>query len=348
MWKYRLLYLAALLGAVVFHAFYTGWFSWYLLMMALAAPLVSLLMTAASLHKATVRIDMPERVLRGEKALLTIEVERGRIAVPAVWAKIEITRSSDGAKDSRGCELSASAQNVMKLPTRHCAVVSCLVSKCAVLDYLRLFRLPVRTQFGGAAAVMPRPKQPEPPPDLSKFQSVAFTIKRSGGYAEVHEFREFRPGDSMRDVHWKLSSKTGELIVREPQEPEVGSVVVSLDLARSPKENDFLLDRAAWVCRWLIENGVEHVLCWSQEPPFTSDADEDEETETENEQILRNIRNQDDLDKALVAAIEAVSERSRDCAFTGYVARGAWHYHVGLDMLRRGEEPPADKKKSTK
>ena len=30
----RILYIAALLGALLFHTYYTGWFSWYLLMLA--------------------------------------------------------------------------------------------------------------------------------------------------------------------------------------------------------------------------------------------------------------------------------------------------------------------------
>ena len=39
----RILYIAALLGALLFHTYYTGWFSWYLLMLADILPWFTLL-----------------------------------------------------------------------------------------------------------------------------------------------------------------------------------------------------------------------------------------------------------------------------------------------------------------
>ena len=43
MLKNRLLYAALLICLIFFHAFYTGWISWFLLIFTLCLPLLSLL-----------------------------------------------------------------------------------------------------------------------------------------------------------------------------------------------------------------------------------------------------------------------------------------------------------------
>ena len=44
--------------------------------------------------------------------------------------------------------------------------------------------------------------------------------------AEVYALREYAPGDSLRQMHWKLSSKLDKLVVREPSLPVRRSVLV--------------------------------------------------------------------------------------------------------------------------
>ena len=38
MCKNRLMYLTSLAGVLIFHTYYTGWFSWYLLMLTVTLP----------------------------------------------------------------------------------------------------------------------------------------------------------------------------------------------------------------------------------------------------------------------------------------------------------------------
>ena len=42
MCKNRLMYLASLAGVLIFHTYYTGWFSWYLLMLTVTGVLAGL------------------------------------------------------------------------------------------------------------------------------------------------------------------------------------------------------------------------------------------------------------------------------------------------------------------
>jgi len=54
--------------------------------------------------------------------------------------------------------------------------------------------------------------------------------KRKGGNDEFVSVREYKQGDSPRHIHWPISAKKGELIVREYQDVLSSSLVIILDL----------------------------------------------------------------------------------------------------------------------
>jgi len=47
--------------------------------------------------------------------------------------------------------------------------------------------------------------------------------------SEVFDVREFREGDRMQSIHWKLSAKSEELLVREDSQPLACPLVFFLD-----------------------------------------------------------------------------------------------------------------------
>src|SRR5205823_7840445 len=57
--------------------------------------------------------------------------------------------------------------------------------------------------------------------------SVAAT--RAGSGNELFGIREYRPGDSLRRIHWRSSAKRGELVVREYEPPGVQALTIVLD-----------------------------------------------------------------------------------------------------------------------
>lgn len=63
--------------------------------------------------------------------------------------------------------------------------------------------------------------------------------------AEKNEFtdiRDYIPGDSIRDIHWKLSSKTQDLMIKQYSSAEDRHVYIFCDMARAtmpPKKDDY-------------------------------------------------------------------------------------------------------------
>jgi uncharacterized protein (DUF58 family) len=58
---------------------------------------------------------------------------------------------------------------------------------------------------------------------------AAMAAPRAGSGNELFGIREYRPGDSLRRIHWRSSARHGELVVREYEPPGVPTVTIVVD-----------------------------------------------------------------------------------------------------------------------
>lgn len=269
MWKRRALYCLGLVGAFLFLVFYTGWFSWFVIMMLILLPVISLAYTLPAVlrlrrgqARASIEAYADCFIARGGSGGLTV-AGHGTLIDPPCWrARITVRSSITDEFEQHNVFLSGKEQALLELDTSHCAVLSCDFDRCAAIDPLGLFALPVRSPGCVQMLIAPQPVEPSPRPELSSFIHASYRPKPGGGYSEVHEFRDFRPGDSMRDVHWKLTAKLDELIVREPQIPLRITVILTCDIPATPGGMDRMLDRLSGMSEFLLENGIEHEIRW--------------------------------------------------------------------------------------
>src|SRR3989475_4903550 len=88
-------------------------------------------------------------------------------------------------------------------------------------------------------------------------------VPRSGSGNELFGIREYRPGDSLRRIHWRSSARHGELVVREYEPPGLQTLAIYLD--PEPSSDDVadqiarIAASEAWDC--LREGG--RVVLWA-------------------------------------------------------------------------------------
>lgn len=251
----RILYLCALLGALVFHMYYPLWLSWFLLLTAAGLPFLSLALSLPLWATAQVHLEGPGRVRLEDPAQARLRLV-ARVPAGRCYARLE----SPGKKRGRRISLRGSID--LPLDTGHCTRTQVRVRSVKLLDYLGLFYLPHKTPAPVSVEVWPLAQAPEPMPDVTKLLSPPLRPKAGGGYSEVHELRDYRPGDPMRDVHWKLSAKADKLIVREAQEEVRRDVILTLSLHGVGADADSSLGQLLHLSRWLLDQGIAHrVLC---------------------------------------------------------------------------------------
>lgn len=133
-------------------------------------------------------------------------------------------------------------------------------------------------------------------------ESEQYSQYRSGSdMTETFQLREYVPGDSPRQIHWKLSGKLDRLIVRDPGLPIIQDVLLFWERTE-PEETVQSIDAQAEVivsiARALLEQDVQFRLGWN-------------DTE-ENRCILHEIRELDDLIAILPRLLSAAGSRECD------------------------------------
>ena len=122
-----------------------------------------------------------------------------------------------------------------------------------------------RLRVASEVVVFPRvlPEEPE----SERFQATAgdeSTATRPGPGSEIHSFREYAAGDSLRQVHWKKSASLGRWIMKQHEADASQSVVVVVDpyKPRTASEEEFeeMVTRAATFIFYAVRRGLDVTL----------------------------------------------------------------------------------------
>ncbi len=298
---HRLIYAAALLCGGMLYVAYDGWLSGIAMAVILGLPLLSLLLSLPGMLTFRMQIQGAGRLTMGENGELWL---LGVSPYPMLPFRGRLRLRRLGTGETRPYDPQEG------VPTQHCGGYGITAERTWVCDYLGLFSIPVRSREPARVIVRPRRLPVQNVPDVSQFVPKRWKPKFGGGYGENHELRLYRPGDSLNQVHWKLSAKTGSLTIREPMEPLRGRLL-TMTLRGTAEELDRKFGRLLWLGEYLLK----------QELPF--------EMRVLTGEGIRDFRiaGRKELGKALdslLCAPEAPSGSLRSQSFSA-----SWRYHIG-------------------
>lgn len=313
--KNRILYGLFLASLLVFHSFYTGWFSFFILIFALLLPVFSLLVSLPAMLRTSYVPELPQRCVCGQKLSYRLHVQN-TAKLPVCCCKLRLcVRDIVGGCAVSGWIVLAGSQDYGRMvDTAHAGVQTFSVEKARVYDALGLVCLPLRLPAPCAVSVEPEPQAPQTLPNFSQLQFRSYHPKPGGGFSEIHDLREYRPGDSLREIHWKLSAKADKLIVREAEEPNLGLIVLSFDFSGTRTQLDSTLRRLLWLSEWLIDREAAHQINWLE--PDTL------------EPQTKTIRTADDLQALLDVLLRTHLTGDTPSLAGRSNPHADWHYHV--------------------
>lgn len=264
MLKHILTYLAVLAAAAVFAIFYYRWFSWVLFWIIAALPWVSLLLSLPFMITAACNGAIPvcdETVVCGDDFRIGVTGKKGRrvfcIGMQLrLRAENRFTRFKIKLPLRRAGWMDRPAVFVRNGLSNHCGNVELRALGLRFYDFTGIFFIPVRLKSTCRVLVLPRPEKPALLPDSGAVPVIGYRPKSGGGFSDDYELRPYREGDSLRLIHWKLSSKHDELLVREPSVPVTQKLALCMELSHDLYTDDGILARFVYVCRRLYRSGV--------------------------------------------------------------------------------------------
>lgn len=272
--KNRIRYFFVLAFCVAFFFCFNGYLSLYVLTLSVVFPVVVFLFSLPGMLGVRLKLE-PGAVMarKGRDVPLRLKVEsKAFFACGRAKASIlvENTLTGDVQEESFGFTPCRGEQAVEhRLTSPSCGRVECRVIKGWVCDRLGIFALPLRLPEGRSVLFLPRMY----PTDFS-VREISMPDGDGESYSqtkpgddpsELFGLREYRMGDKLSRLHWKLSQKTGQLLVREPGLPVTDHIFCLMEMNGSGKETDTLLDLLCTLSGFLSERETAHRIGFRDE-----------------------------------------------------------------------------------
>ena len=242
---------------------------------SLLLPAVSAGCAAISAHRLSLALDAPEQCAAGGSVLIRLSV--GWLLPLAVLCG-ELCAHNRLTGERLQSTISLSAPAAFELPAAHCGMMEWTLCETSVRDLFGLCRFsaspcgtahtlvfprlfPMRVSFADSEAV--------------SAQGEQWSATRPGfDPSETFAIREYTPGDPIRQIHWKLSSKTDTLMLRELGLPVAEETLLLLDGAAANGQSgaaamDAAVTALLSLSHALAAQGAVHSVCWWAAPSST-------------------------------------------------------------------------------
>ncbi len=228
----------ALFASLMIAALSTGNALLYLI--ALLIPLtVVMSLVSVIIAAGTIRITASisdETVHRGEDVSLEMHV-RHRGWIPIAPVLLELPSMSGGKpREIRLRDMPGRMQSLhMSIHAAHVGVYTSGIQSCSVEDLMGIFKktiYPENAQF--SMTVLPLTFHTEPLEMAPGDPGSDIMARATEDLSAPSDIREYQPGDAMKKIHWKLSLRKNELLVRKYDEPVLQDVLILMDCSPPP------------------------------------------------------------------------------------------------------------------
>ena len=245
------------------HFAYGQYITQYVLLFLLCLPVLSFLISLPAILGARAELFGGEDVERGHASKIRLRVSTKWFLPPeAITVRIEkqnlFTDRAPTVEKIRFLGVHSGTQ-VFTPDTSVLGTVRCRILRAWACDYLGLIAIPIRRSGAVALTVLPQPEAPVPEPELLS-PSDRILKPKPQGFSEEHELRPYREGDAVNLIHWKLSLKYDEPIVREPQETVRKNIILSADLPADYRQQQSVLEQLRYLSDALSEEKIPFLL----------------------------------------------------------------------------------------
>ena len=271
----KIIYAILLVILVLFFILYRGALSFQLLLLGIILPLLTRILLWVQCASVNASLHAPKKpVQKGEPFSWQLRI-RNRSWIPGARALVyaEYENKLIGTPQKLRIEIPIAAKNTEQIALTFCAetcgIMRLKVRKIVLFDPMRLWNSKLRLRTEKQVAVLPAlplPPEWEPSPVLTDDDPEYSKEKPGDDPSEIFDFHVYREGDPISRVHWKLSSKHDELMVKEFSLPLPGQAIFLPDyrlcgeFPQSAMRLDAMLSLLRAVALMTVESGQNPMM----------------------------------------------------------------------------------------
>lgn len=231
-------------------------------------------------------LKIPELFIQKQQEFpVEIQLEnKSYLPLPSVLVKLywenQFTKEVSYAKESAMLDAKGQAVLLMMVKSEYCGKIRIGIEEIRVQDYLCLFsKKAAAKSTGKEIVVLPRIHK-------INLNTVNFVQDRQEGQeysharsgedtSEVFDVHEYRQGDTLQRIHWKLLAKTDKYFVKEYSLPMEQTILVFLDMywdgakEFTREQLDLFLEVLASLSWSMVEQGWRHHIIFYHEEKQT-------------------------------------------------------------------------------
>ena len=267
--KRRIAYCAWLLSALCLYFFENNLGTRIVLLSSALIPLFSLGCALLLSRRFDASLSCPDRAKTCEAVACECELSLGARGVGCA-VSCEISSENRMTEEKTGLTVPIKGNGVgrFRLSSEHCGLLTLTLAQAVFQDWFGIAR--IEKPVNKTVSVLMEPKMY---PVLIKENAISEERGEEafGGVLRENEpggseIRAYVPGDPIHRIHWKLSQKTDQTLIRESAKPPRANVLLLLETSLDEKMDAKALHSAAQallsVSFSMAEKGILHSAAW--------------------------------------------------------------------------------------
>ena len=266
-----------LLASVALYLFTDAGYAAFLVVLFLVLLGGAALVSGLTGNIVSAKLKAPLQGERGQEAKATLTVSNpGRLPIIKCKARVTAENMLNGEKDEITPDFSIwpgkKDEIAFALKDSHCGLMKLALEEGEISDPLGIFTR--KTVFDKSSDLqanmyyLPQVSELVVSPDemgTYDMESYKYSQSQKGNDpSEMFDIKAYSEGDSYKAIHWKLSSKLDEIMIREHGLPIENRVLVILDKRPAGEKDavDTKIEFTASLSYSLLRKGVYHSLGW--------------------------------------------------------------------------------------
>lgn len=273
-------YAIILIAALLFSVLYSGEFSILFLCIIIMIPIFLKISLLYIRFRLNISIKTPVVSYYRNKPQTVQLVIENKCIFPISKAAAKLTCSSvvTGEQIPIAVTFPVPAKNVtiveLTITIPHCGLTEIKLNRFEITDYIRLLKKSIRKTQSISVLTLPSGTELNykihVPCSVTDEESNVYSKLHAGDDpSEIYRIREYHPGDMPKRIHWKLSSRTDTMWVKEYSLPIKQRAAILIDYSNSSNPSadlmDSALEAAYSLSMALVKQEVPVVIYWLSE-----------------------------------------------------------------------------------
>lgn len=266
--RYIIIFIMNLLMLLFLHSY----FNMVILILLLVLPAVSIISAAVAIRNIDIAIEgTNEKLNINEPFLLRVRVtNKSFIPVLNVFMNVDVENDFFMSAGTHVLNIPAFIKGVneveYRLSSEYIGIIKVSIPDMVIMDWFGFVRLKKKVGVSKEYTILPDTAiqvMPDNTAISAGMTEAEESHKKGNDFAEVSDIREYIPGDKLQNIHWKLSAKENNIMVKERVSLSSDELMVLVELTNDVDMilNDILCAMYG-MADYMIRQNVPFSIYW--------------------------------------------------------------------------------------